>query len=44
MMVYPEIDPIALRLGPVSIHWYGLMYVLGFFLAFLLGAYRAKKR
>ena len=30
MLVYPEIDPIAVSLGPVRIHWYGLMYVLGF--------------
>ncbi len=30
MFVYPDIDPIALAMGPVRIHWYGLMYVLGF--------------
>jgi phosphatidylglycerol:prolipoprotein diacylglycerol transferase len=30
MLVYPDIDPIALSLGPVHIRWYGLMYVLGF--------------
>ncbi|MBS1199616.1 MAG: prolipoprotein diacylglyceryl transferase [Proteobacteria bacterium] len=30
MLVYPEIDPIALSLGPVHVRWYGLMYVLGF--------------
>jgi phosphatidylglycerol:prolipoprotein diacylglycerol transferase len=30
MLVYPDIDPIAFALGPVRIHWYGLMYVLGF--------------
>jgi len=32
MMTYPEIDPVALQLGPISIHWYGLMYVFGFLL------------
>ncbi len=27
---YPNIDPVALRLGPLSIHWYGLSYLAGF--------------
>jgi phosphatidylglycerol:prolipoprotein diacylglycerol transferase len=30
MITYPEIDPTLLSLGPVSIHWYGMMYVIGF--------------
>lgn len=30
MLTYPEIDPVALSLGPLSIRWYGLMYVLAF--------------
>jgi phosphatidylglycerol:prolipoprotein diacylglycerol transferase len=30
MLTYPNIDPVAVHLGPVSIHWYGLMYLLGF--------------
>lgn len=29
-MIAPQIDPVALQLGPVAIHWYGLMYVFGF--------------
>lgn len=29
MLVYPEIDPVALSLGPVTIYWYGLMYLGG---------------
>ncbi|HKI61407.1 MAG TPA: prolipoprotein diacylglyceryl transferase family protein, partial [Mariprofundaceae bacterium] len=29
-MLAPQIDPIAIQLGPLAIHWYGLMYVLGF--------------
>lgn len=29
MLPYPNIDPIAISLGPVKIHWYGLMYVIG---------------
>ena len=27
MLQYPEFDPVALRIGPVAIHWYGLMYL-----------------
>ena len=29
-MTYPMIDPVALDLGFLKIHWYGLMYVFGF--------------
>ena len=38
-----EIDPIALGLGPLQIHWYGLMYLLAFGSAWMLGGYRARK-
>lgn len=43
MFTYPNINPIALELGPIKIHWYGLMYVTGFFLAWLLGCWRARQ-
>lgn len=43
MWTYPEIDPVALSLGPLSIHWYGLMYLIGFAGGWMLGNYRAKK-
>ena len=39
MLMYPQIDPVALRLGPVAIHWYGLTYLAAFAL-FLLLAWR----
>ena len=42
MLVYPQIDPVALSLGPLTIHWYGLMYLIGFLLFILLGRYRIK--
>jgi phosphatidylglycerol:prolipoprotein diacylglycerol transferase len=32
---YPAIDPVALQLGPVSIKWYGLAYVVGLLLGWL---------
>jgi phosphatidylglycerol:prolipoprotein diacylglycerol transferase len=41
MLVHPSIDPVALRLGPLQIHWYGIMYVLGFAIGWLLGRWRA---
>lgn len=41
--VFPNIDPIALQLGPISVHWYGIMYLLGFGFAYWLGVRRAKQ-
>lgn len=29
MLVFPQIDPVAVALGPLKIHWYGLMYLVG---------------
>lgn len=43
MLTYPNIDPIAISLGSIKIHWYGLMYLVGFVGAWLLGRLRAKK-
>lgn len=44
MLVHPGFDPVAIHLGPVAIRWYGLMYLLGFGAAFLLGRYRISNR
>ena len=33
------INPIAIQIGPISIHWYGLMYLLAFIFAFLFLKY-----
>jgi phosphatidylglycerol:prolipoprotein diacylglycerol transferase len=41
MLTYPDIDPVAFSLGPVKVHWYGLMYVLGFIAAWWLARRRA---
>jgi phosphatidylglycerol:prolipoprotein diacylglycerol transferase len=41
MIVYPEIDPVAFALGPVRVHWYGLMYVVGFIAGWWLARRRA---
>lgn len=40
MLQYPQFDPIALRIGPLAVHWYGLMYLVGFASAYLLGRWR----
>lgn len=40
---FPEIDPIALSIGPLSIHWYGLTYLAGFLFAYFVGGYRANR-
>ncbi len=42
MIQYPQIDPIAVSLGPVSIYWYGLTYVGGLMFAWWLGRQRAR--
>lgn len=31
----PYINPIALQLGPLAIHWYGIMYLLSFLLGYI---------
>lgn len=30
MLIYPQIDPVIFSLGPLQVHWYGLMYAIGF--------------
>lgn len=34
-MKYPNIDPVLLKLGPIEIRWYGLLYVIGFVIAYV---------
>jgi phosphatidylglycerol:prolipoprotein diacylglycerol transferase len=41
MIPYPHINPVAVRLGPVSVHWYGIMYLVGFAAAWFLARRRA---
>jgi phosphatidylglycerol---prolipoprotein diacylglyceryl transferase len=43
MLVHPQFDPIALKLGPVAIHWYGITYLVAFGLFFLLASLRVKQ-
>lgn len=43
MLPYPEIDPVALALGPVKIHWYGLTYLAGLAFAWWLATKRSAR-
>ena len=36
-LAFPDIDPVILELGPLSIHWYGLGYVAGIMFAWWYG-------
>ncbi len=48
MLMYPQIDPVAIKigplagLGPLAVHWYGLTYLIAFALFMLLGTLRLK--
>jgi phosphatidylglycerol:prolipoprotein diacylglycerol transferase len=42
MLIHPHIDPVALQLGPVAVHWYGLTYLVAFGLFLFLGARRLR--
>lgn len=43
MLTFPQIDPVAISLGPLNIHWYGIMYIVAFGGAWAIAGYRAKK-
>jgi prolipoprotein diacylglyceryltransferase len=48
MLVYPHIDPVAvsigpfLGVGPLRVHWYGIMYLIGFVSGWALARYRPR--
>ena len=43
MLTYPQINPVALDLGIIQVHWYGIMYMIGFLFFVLMGKWRLKK-
>lgn len=43
MLVHPQFDPVAIHLGPLGIHWYGLMYLIGFLGVLFLGKWRIRR-
>lgn len=36
VLTFPQIDPVAFRIGPVTVHWYALMYLIAFAVGYLL--------
>ena len=44
MLIHPQFDPVALTLGPLAVHWYGLMYMLAFFQFWYLGKRRIENQ
>lgn len=42
MLTFPNIDPVAINIGPIAVHWYGIMYLCAFAMALGLGNLRAK--
>ncbi len=43
MLSFPQFDPVLIAIGPISIHWYGAMYIIAFGGAWVLASYRRKK-
>jgi len=43
VLIWPNIDPVAFRVGPVAVHWYGITYLVGFSLFWWLGRVRAAR-
>ena len=43
MLTYPNIDPVAVSIGPLEVHWYGLMYLAGFAAGWALGRWRTRQ-
>lgn len=43
-MQFPQIDPVIIKIGPLSLRWYGMMYIFGFAASYLLVLYQIKKK
>ena len=43
MLQHPHFDPVAFTLGPLAVHWYGLMYIVGFAAAWYLGRWKIQR-
>ena len=43
MLMHPDIDPVAFAIGPISVHWYGIMYLMAFGTAWWIALTRAKQ-
>ena len=43
MIPYPEINPVAIAVGPLQVHWYGIAYLASFILVWRLGVVRTRQ-
>src|ERR1700678_1616426 len=49
MLTYPHINPVAISIGPIlgvgplRVHWYGIMYLVGFVVAWCVARYRSRR-
>ena len=43
MLIHPNPDPVAIKIGFLSIHWYGLMYLVAFMQFLALGRIRLRQ-
>jgi phosphatidylglycerol:prolipoprotein diacylglycerol transferase len=44
MLIHPQFNPVAIAIGPLAVHWYGLMYVCAFAAFISLGRYRIRSQ
>lgn len=44
MLNYPTIDPTIVKIGPIQIRWYGVMYILAFLASYFLVKYQIRKK
>jgi phosphatidylglycerol:prolipoprotein diacylglycerol transferase len=44
MLIHPQFNPVAIAIGPLAVHWYGLMYVCAFAAFILLGRQRIRSQ
>lgn len=42
MLIHPNFDPVAIHLGPLAVRWYGLMYLVAFVSAIVIGRLRLR--
>ena len=43
MLLFPQFNPVALQIGPVAVHWYGLAYVAAFLLGLSYSKYLVRR-
>ncbi len=43
MLTHPDINPVAIAIGPLKVHWYGITYLLGFLAAWFVATRRVKQ-